>query len=105
MGSIPWWASRPPSAPSRWPSRNESARTRKPRPHKPRTLPDREVFMSPFVLPFTLLALRLAGAAQEKPILVFEAGGHTGYVNKVLFTPDGEQLITVSEDKTIRFWS
>ncbi len=40
----------------------------------------------------------------EDPRLVLDAGGHTALVRKVLFTPDGQKLITVSEDKTIRFW-
>jgi WD40 repeat protein len=35
---------------------------------------------------------------------VLDAGGHTATVRQVLFTPDGKELITVSEDKTIRFW-
>ncbi len=38
------------------------------------------------------------------PILVLDSGGHTSIVWKVLFTPDGKELISVSEDKTIRFW-
>jgi WD40 repeat protein len=40
----------------------------------------------------------------DKPILVLDAGGHTALVRKVLFTPDAREVITVSEDKTIRFW-
>ena len=42
--------------------------------------------------------------AKDKPILVLDAGGHTASVHKVLFTPDGKELITVSNDKTIRIW-
>ncbi len=38
------------------------------------------------------------------PILVLDSGGHTSRVSKVLFTPDGKELISVSDDKTIRFW-
>ena len=57
-----------------------------------------------------LLVLTVPGLAfsqdapKEKPFLVFETGGHTGIIHKLLFTPDGKQLITVSEDKTIRIW-
>ncbi len=40
----------------------------------------------------------------EPPRLVLDARGHTANVKKVLFTPDGRELITVSDDKTIRFW-
>jgi WD40 repeat protein len=46
-------------------------------------------------------------SAQEPaapPILVLDTGGHTSVVSKVLFTPNGKELISVSKDKTIRFW-
>jgi WD40 repeat protein len=33
-----------------------------------------------------------------------DAGGHTAEVRKVRFTPDGKELLTVSDDKTIRVW-
>src|SRR5208283_2467351 len=42
--------------------------------------------------------------ATVPPILVLASGGHTSAVRKVLFTPDGKELISVSDDKTIRFW-
>jgi WD40 repeat protein len=42
---------------------------------------------------------------QERPYLVVDAGGHTAPVRKLMFTRDGKDLITVSEDKTIRFWN
>jgi len=42
--------------------------------------------------------------AAAPPILVLDSGGHTSMVKKVLFTPDGKELISVSDDKTIRFW-
>src|ERR1700733_6561423 len=42
--------------------------------------------------------------AAAVPILVLDSGGHTSIVNKVLFTSDGKELISVSSDKTIRFW-
>jgi WD40 repeat protein len=41
---------------------------------------------------------------EGKPLLVLDAAGHTAFVRKVFFTPDGERLITVSSDKTIRIW-
>jgi WD40 repeat protein len=53
------------------------------------------------------LALAVPLRADEpagKPILVLDAGGHTAVVKKVLFTPDEKEVITVSHDKTIRFW-
>lgn len=45
----------------------------------------------------------IQGLPQE-PMVVLDAGGHTGKVRRVLFTPDGSRLITVSEDKTARIW-
>jgi len=42
---------------------------------------------------------------QEKPSLVLDAGGHTDSIPRVLFTPDGKEVISVSKDKTIRIWS
>ena len=35
---------------------------------------------------------------------MLDSGGHTSIVRKVLFTPDGKELISVSDDKTVRFW-
>ena len=39
-----------------------------------------------------------------QPGVVLDAGGHTGTVKGLVFTPDGQQLITASFDKTIRVW-
>ena len=60
----------------------------------------------PLLLCLTLASVSRAddAAKQDKPILVLDAGGHTAIVKKVLFTPDGRELITVSDDKTIRVW-
>ncbi len=58
---------------------------------------------------FILIASEWTGArAQEtqradKPILVLDAG-HTATVNEVLFSRDDKELLTFSEDKTIRVW-
>ena len=38
------------------------------------------------------------------PGVVLDAGGHTSTVRGAVFTPDGQQLITASHDKTIRVW-
>lgn len=46
----------------------------------------------------------LAQAKAEKPILVLNAGAHTNSIPRLVFTPDGKQLITISKDKTIRVW-
>ena len=53
------------------------------------------------------LVLVLPVAAQQeptKPVLVLDSGGHTAAVTRVLFTPDDRQVVTVSEDKTVRVW-
>jgi WD40 repeat protein len=44
-------------------------------------------------------------ATQGTPRLVIEAGGHEATVRELLFTADGRELISVSDDKTIRIWS
>ena len=54
-----------------------------------------------------LLTCKHVGAqepAAAPPILVLDSGGHTSMVWKVLFTPDGKELVSVSDDKTVRFW-
>lgn len=43
-------------------------------------------------------------AQDDKPILSLDPGGHTAPVSQVLFTPDGKEMISVGEDKVIRFW-
>jgi WD40 repeat protein len=41
---------------------------------------------------------------EEPPVLALDAGGHTVSVNKVLFTADGREILSMSNDKTIRVW-
>nr|VFK63065.1 MAG: WD-40 repeat-containing protein [Candidatus Kentron sp. TUN] len=45
-----------------------------------------------------------ADAEASAPELVIDSGGHKAMINDVMFTPDGKQLISVSDDKTIRIW-
>ena len=42
--------------------------------------------------------------AADKPFLVVQSGGHTAPVTRILFTPDGKEIISVSMDKTVRLW-
>src|SRR5271157_3083498 len=60
--------------------------------------------LGPLLLGLAFSSVALAADTPEKPILVLDAGGHTATVWKVLFTRDGKQLISVSQDKTIRVW-
>ena len=39
------------------------------------------------------------------PHLVLEAGGHLALIGTLIFTADGRELVSVSDDKTIRVWS
>ncbi|MCA9052834.1 MAG: caspase family protein, partial [Planctomycetaceae bacterium] len=56
------------------------------------------------------MAIAFGGVADAQqrlsrsPVLSVDAGGHTATVQRVLFTPDGRELISVSDDKTIRCW-
>ena len=56
-----------------------------------------------FVLAFPGFAI--PQEAKDKPTIVFEMGAHIESITAGLFTADARQLITVSTDKTIRFWS
>ncbi len=41
----------------------------------------------------------------QAPRIVINPQGHAGKVHNLIFTPDGNRLISVSEDKTIRVWN
>jgi len=51
-----------------------------------------------------LYLLHGALALAQEPILVIDPQGHSAQIWEVLFTPDGQTLISVSNDKTIRLW-
>ncbi len=40
----------------------------------------------------------------KRPLLTLDPGGHTALIKNIFLTPDNARLITVGEDKTIRFW-
>ena len=47
----------------------------------------------------------LTANAQSDPKLVLESQGHSARIWDVAFTPNGRNLITVSDDKSIRIWN
>ena len=49
----------------------------------------------------SLFALPQSGV----PRIVINPKGHSAKINKILYTPDGEKIISISEDKTIRLWN
>src|SRR5262245_50176402 len=78
-----------------------------------RSLPmvfSREIFMVREISWSWLVLVVLANIASgqekatEKPYLVLDSGGHTALVTQVLFSERGKEVITVSQDKTIRIW-
>ena len=46
-----------------------------------------------------------AQAPDNSPRLVLEAGGHSALIRELLFTADGRELVSISDDKTMRIWS
>ena len=43
-------------------------------------------------------------ARSDEPILVIDSGGHTALIRDVIFTRDGEHLISAGDDKVVRVW-
>jgi WD40 repeat protein len=52
-----------------------------------------------------LLIIQLGLAQTGIPRIVINSMGHSAKINGLLYTPDGQQIISVSEDKTIRLWN
>jgi WD40 repeat protein len=45
-----------------------------------------------------------AAVVPGKIALALDPGAHTGFIQQVLFTPDGKQLVSSASDNTIRIW-
>lgn len=60
-------------------------------------------------LPLALLLLSAVYgqslAPPSKPMLSLDAEGHSDVVRRVMFTPNGKQVVSVSMDKTVRLWN
>jgi esterase/lipase superfamily enzyme/WD40 repeat protein len=56
---------------------------------------------------FAVLVLGCASvvhAAEDRPPLMLDTGGHMAGVKGLSFTPDGKQLVSAGDDKVIRVW-
>ncbi len=54
-----------------------------------------------------LVCMFMAGAgaaAEERPILQLDTGGHMALIKVLAFTPDGKFIVSAGEDKVIRVW-
>ncbi|NJM34773.1 MAG: PDZ domain-containing protein [Rhodomicrobium sp.] len=45
-----------------------------------------------------------ANADARAPQLMLDTGGHMALIRSIAFTPDGRELVSASDDKTIRVW-
>ena len=48
--------------------------------------------------------LAVRPAVEEAAIPMLDAGGHMAQIMDIAFTPDGRQIVSASQDKTIRVW-
>lgn len=59
---------------------------------------------------FTFAAILIVGIVETTaqtgvPRIVINTQGHSGKIYNIIFSPDGDKIISVSEDKTIRIWN
>lgn len=63
------------------------------------------IVLGSFALSNSAPSSQAGPASDVAPHLVIEAGGHQAIIRKLLFTADERELISVSDDKTVRIWS
>ena len=51
-----------------------------------------------------ILSTSLTHAAESQSLLSLNTGGHLALINKIIATHDGKQIVSASDDKTIRVW-
>lgn len=63
------------------------------------------LFMTGHLIAFAVLILQPAVAlSQGRPNIVWAAGGHSGSINSVVYSHDGQLLVSGSSDRTIKLW-
>ncbi|MCB0497720.1 MAG: caspase family protein [Cyclobacteriaceae bacterium] len=60
--------------------------------------------MKPYVIVLAILIFSTGHYSSAQTRLVIDPQSHNGLVNGMVFTSNGSQLISVSDDKTIRIW-
>jgi WD40 repeat protein len=55
-------------------------------------------------LAWLIASSAVARAQEAAPQLMLDTGGHMAIIRSLIFTPDGQQLISAADDKVIRVW-
>jgi len=68
------------------------------------------MYLKKLIFTFLLLLIAIEASAGDsaqdlKPMLQIDSQGHQGLVRDIMFTKDGKQLVSASNDKTVRVWN
>ncbi|KIO01524.1 hypothetical protein M404DRAFT_149834, partial [Pisolithus tinctorius Marx 270] len=66
--------------------------------------PSTTLFSKQLMCKFSHLVQVAQGGLQYWPAVQLALQGHTGFVTSVAFSPDGNRIVTGSEDNTVRVW-